>query len=142
MAFQLVVPSIAALVFCTLAQGSDAGGMEIYWGQNGNEGTIAETCATGNYDTVHLAILPTFDNGRTPTINLVSHCNPYSSGCTSLSSDIKSCQAKRIKVMLSIGGGAGSYSLASADDARQVATYLWNNFLGGHSSSHPLGAAF
>ena len=43
--------------------------------------------------------------------------------------------------MLSIGGGAGSYSLSSTDDARQVATYLWNNFLGGRSSSRPLGAA-
>ncbi|KAG8492415.1 hypothetical protein CXB51_009725 [Gossypium anomalum] len=28
------------------------------------------------------------------------------------------------------GGGAGSYYLASSDDARHVATYLWNNFLG------------
>ncbi|KAF2322125.1 hypothetical protein GH714_007046 [Hevea brasiliensis] len=43
--------------------------------------------------------------------------------------------------MLSIGGGAGSYYLASTEDARQVATYLWNNFLGGQSSSRPLGPA-
>ena len=43
--------------------------------------------------------------------------------------------------MLSIGGGAGSYYLSSTDDARLVATYLWNNFLGGQSSSRPLGAA-
>ncbi|TQD81586.1 hypothetical protein C1H46_032824 [Malus baccata] len=49
--------------------------------------------------------------------------------------EIKSCQAKGIKVILSRGGASGSCSLASADDARQVATYLWNNFLGGHSSS-------
>ncbi|KAM2103960.1 hypothetical protein COP2_002100 [Malus domestica] len=55
--------------------------------------------------------------------------------------EIKSCQAKGIKVILSRGGASGSYSLASADDARQVATDLWNNFLGGHSSSRPLGAA-
>ncbi|KAF9612430.1 hypothetical protein IFM89_000178 [Coptis chinensis] len=43
-----------------------------------------------------------------------------------------------IKVILSIGGGSGSYSLASSDDARQVATYLWNNFLGGQSSARPI----
>ncbi|KAL4340355.1 hypothetical protein GQ457_08G022610 [Hibiscus cannabinus] len=119
----------------------DAGGIAIYWGQNGNEGTLAETCATGNYDFVNIAFLPTFGNGQTPMINLAGHCDPYSNGCTGLSSDIKSCQAKGIKVMLSIGGGAGSYYLTSAEDARQVAIYLWNNFLGGTSSSRPLGDA-
>ncbi|KAF2318504.1 hypothetical protein GH714_008401 [Hevea brasiliensis] len=86
---------------------------------NGNEGTLAETCATGNSDFVNMALLPTFGNGQTPMINLAGHCNPYSNGCTCLSSDIKSCQAKGIK----------------------VASYLWNNFLGGHSSSRPLGPA-
>ncbi|KAK6135938.1 hypothetical protein DH2020_030321 [Rehmannia glutinosa] len=74
-------------------------------------------------------------------INLAGHCDPTTNGCTGLSSDIKSCQAKGIKVMLSLGGAAGSYYLASAEDARQVATYLWNNFLGGKSSSRPLGDA-
>ena len=44
--------------------------------------------------------------------------------------------------MLSIGGGDGSYSLSSADDdARSVADYLWNNFLGGQANSRPLGDA-
>lgn len=43
--------------------------------------------------------------------------------------------------MLSIGGGAGSYYLASSQDAMQVAEYLWNNFLGGSSPSRPLGNA-
>ncbi|XVE50272.1 hypothetical protein DITRI_Ditri01bG0148900 [Diplodiscus trichospermus] len=96
-----------------------AGSIAIYWGQNGNEGTLAETCVTGNYDFMNLAFLPTFGNGQTPMINLAGHCDPYGNGCGSLSSDIKSCQAKGIK----------------------VATYLWNNFLGGQSSSRPLGDA-
>ncbi|XWS46170.1 hypothetical protein CRYUN_Cryun14cG0041000 [Craigia yunnanensis] len=43
--------------------------------------------------------------------------------------------------MLSIGGGNGDYSLSSADDARSVAQYLWDNFLGGKSNSRPLGNA-
>ncbi|EOY12992.1 Hevamine-A precursor [Theobroma cacao] len=128
-------------VILMLIVGIDAGGIAIYWGQNGNERTLAETCATGNYDFVNIAFLPTFGNGQTAMINLAGHCDPYSNGCTSLGSDIKSCQAKGIKVMLSLGGGAGSYYLASSKDARQVATYLWNNFLGGQSSSRPLGDA-
>ncbi|OAY58567.1 hevamine-A [Manihot esculenta] len=132
---------ILTLVLLVLAACSDAGGIAIYWGQNGNEGTLAETCATGKYDYVNIAFLSSFGNGQTPTINLAGHCDPNSNGCTSLSSDIKSCQSKGVKVILSIGGGAGGYSLASAADARQVATYLWNNFLGGKSSSRPLGPA-
>ncbi|KAK7251880.1 hypothetical protein RIF29_35467 [Crotalaria pallida] len=131
-----------SLILLAFANGStNAGKIAIYWGQNGAEGTLAETCATGNYGYVVIAFLPTFGNGQTPMINLAGHCDPYSNGCTGLSSDIKSCQAKGIKVLLSIGGGAGSYSLASIQDARNVATYLWNNFLGGQSSTRPLGPA-
>uniref|UniRef100_A0A803L9B0 chitinase n=1 Tax=Chenopodium quinoa TaxID=63459 RepID=A0A803L9B0_CHEQI len=43
--------------------------------------------------------------------------------------------------MLSIGGGDGSYSLSSSDDARGVADYLWDHFLGGQSNFWPLGDA-
>ncbi|WCJ19302.1 Acidic endochitinase [Euphorbia peplus] len=125
-------------VVCSKAQ---AGGISIYWGQNGNEGTLAETCATANYEYVNIAFLPTFGNGQTPMINLAGHCDPYTNGCTGLSSDIQSCQARGIKVLLSIGGGAGGYYLTSTQDAEEVATYLWNNFLGGNSTSRPFGPA-
>ncbi|XP_026665917.2 acidic endochitinase-like [Phoenix dactylifera] len=131
---------LSLLVFA-LFDSSYAGGIAIYWGQNGNEGTLADTCATGRYQFVNVAFLSTFGNGQTPAINLAGHCNPSSNGCTGLSSEIKACQGQGIKVMLSIGGGAGSYYLASSDDAKQVADYLWNNFLGGQSSSRPLGDA-
>ncbi|KAK3415811.1 hypothetical protein EUGRSUZ_H01459 [Eucalyptus grandis] len=62
-------------------------------------------------------------------MNLAGHCDPNSHGCTGLSADIKSRQAKGIKLMLSIGGAAGSYSLASPIDAQKVA----------RTSSRPLG---
>ncbi|KAA3454295.1 acidic endochitinase-like [Gossypium australe] len=136
-----ILLAFATSVILVLVTSIDAGGIAIYWGQNSDEGTLAETCATGNYDFVNLAFLPTFGNGQTPMINLAGHCDPYSNGCTNLSSDIKSCQAQGIKVILSLGGGAGSYFLASSDDARQVAAYLWNNFLGGQSASRPFGDA-
>ncbi|OAY81613.1 Acidic endochitinase [Ananas comosus] len=99
---------------------SNAGRIAIYWGQNGNEGTLVDTCATGNYKYVNIAFLPTFGNGQTPTINLVGHCDPSSvDGCTALCHDIRSCQSRGVKVMLSIGGGVGSYYLASLQDAMQ-----------------------
>ncbi|KAI9111449.1 hypothetical protein K1719_017139 [Acacia pycnantha] len=89
--------SIFCFILLTLANRSDAGSIAVYWGQNGNEGTLAEACDTGNYEYLILAFLPTFGNGQTPMINLAGHCDPYSNGCTGLSSDIKSCQAKGIK---------------------------------------------
>ncbi|KAF6154704.1 hypothetical protein GIB67_002927 [Kingdonia uniflora] len=58
-----------------------------------------------------------------------------------ISSDIKAYQVYNAQLILSIGGGAGIYSLTSSEDARQVTIYLWNNFLGGHSSNRLLGNA-
>lgn len=113
----------------------------VYWGQNGNEGSLMDSCGTGNYHIINIAFLNSFGSGQTPTLNLAGHCDPTNGGCTELSQEIKSCQASGIKVLLSIGGGAGSYGLISANDAKNVAAFLWNNFLGGRSSSRPLGDA-
>ncbi|XP_059667162.1 acidic endochitinase-like [Cornus florida] len=134
-------PLLISLLFLTLAQTSLAAGIAVYWGQNGNEGTLANTCATGKFSYVNVAFLIKFGNGQTPEINLAGHCNPAANGCTIVSNGIRSCQSRGIKVMLSIGGGVGSYTLASDADAKNVASYLWNNFLGGQSSSRPLGDA-
>ena len=50
-----------------LAMGSNAGGIAIYWAQNGNEGTLAETCATGNYDFVNIRMELTLILKEAPT---------------------------------------------------------------------------
>ncbi|KAJ4843373.1 hypothetical protein Tsubulata_032679, partial [Turnera subulata] len=129
------------LLVLTLIKSSSAGGIAIYWGQNGNEGTLAQTCASGKYSYVALAFLNKFGGGQIPQINLAGHCNPATNGCTILSNHIKSCQQLGIPVLLSLGGGFGNYSLASKADAKNVAVYLWNTFLGGKSPSRPLGDA-
>ncbi|XP_059318201.1 acidic endochitinase-like [Lycium ferocissimum] len=131
----------SALVLILLALKLEAGGIVIYWGQNGNEGSLASTCASNNYVIVNIAFLVVFGNGQKPVLNLAGHCDPSAGACTGLSNDIRACQRRGIKVMLSLGGGAGSYYLSSADDARNVANYLWNNYLGGQSNSRPLGDA-
>jgi len=125
MARQLQTPVglFSLLLIVLMITGSQAGVITVYWGQNGvggqneNEGSLADTCATGNYGIVNIAFLSTFGNGQTPSINLAGHCI---NGCTGLSNDIKACQNQGIKVMLSIGGAAGTYTLSSADDARQA----------------------
>lgn len=137
-------PGVLLLSLASLAAGACAGGggIAIYWGQNGNEGTLAQACATGNYKFVNVAFLFTFGKGQTPLLNLAGHCDPASTGsCAFVGADVKACQRMGIKVMLSIGGGVGSYGLSSRDDARQVAAYLWNTYLGGKASARPLGDA-
>lgn len=144
MAAHKIITTTLSIFFLlsSIFRSSDAAGIAIYWGQNGNEGSLASTCATGNYKIVNIAFLSTFGSGRTPVLNLAGHCNPNNNnGCAFLSSQIKSCQSRGIKVLLSIGGGAGSYSLSSANDAKQVANFIWNNYLGGRSNSRPFGNA-
>ncbi|XP_021279725.1 basic endochitinase-like [Herrania umbratica] len=119
---------------------SEAGCVVVYWGQNEQEGTLTDTCYSGKYEIVNIAFLSTSGNVRKPQINLAGHCDPASNGCQKLCKGIQNCQNRGIKVMLSIGGGAGDY-LSSADDARSAAVYLWNNILGGSSISRPLGSA-
>uniref|UniRef100_A0ACD5WIP4 Uncharacterized protein n=1 Tax=Avena sativa TaxID=4498 RepID=A0ACD5WIP4_AVESA len=128
---------LALLATCHAGKGSIA----IYWGQNDGEASLAETCASGNYKFVIIAFLPKFGKGQTPELNLASHCNPSWGGCKGQSKGIKSCQRRGVKVLLSIGGADGNYGLSSRRDARQVAEYLWNYYLGGRSSFRPLGDA-
>ncbi|KAG6745650.1 hypothetical protein POTOM_050149 [Populus tomentosa] len=132
---------LLSILAVSLCKPSNGAGIAIYWGQNGNEGSLADTCNSGNYQFVNVAFLSSFGNGQSPVLNLAGHCDPNAGTCTGISNDIRSCQNQGIKVLLSIGGGAGGYSLSSADDAGQVANYIWNNFLGGQSSSRPLGDA-
>ncbi|XP_065871490.1 hevamine-A-like [Euphorbia lathyris] len=132
---------LAALMVTFLVAGSEAGGISIYWGQDGREKELAQTCARGNFEYVNIAFLSQFGNGQTPVLNLAGHCVPDNNGCAWLSSHIESCQTNGIKVFLSIGGGVRGYNLTSPEDAMEVATYIWNNFLGGTSSSRPLGPA-
>ncbi|CAO2198010.1 unnamed protein product [Urochloa humidicola] len=115
--------------------------ISIYWGQRGYEDSLAETCATGRYAIVLIAFLSTFGDSQPPALNLAGRCDPTAGGCAGQSKDIASCQSKGVKVLLSIGGARGNYGLSSAADAQGLATYLWDNFLGGESSSRPLGDA-
>ncbi|CAI9092347.1 OLC1v1027549C1 [Oldenlandia corymbosa var. corymbosa] len=133
--------SLLIAIASLLINSSQGAGIAVYWGQNGGEGTLTETCATGNYQFVNIAFLNDFGNGQSPGLDLAGHCSQAAGTCTSLSNEIKSCQNQRIKVFLSLGGFIGNYGLTSPDDARQVAQYLWDNFLGGQSGSRPLGDA-
>ena len=55
--------------------------------------------------------------------------------------DIKTCQANGKKILLSLGGAAGSYGFTSDAQASSFADELWNLFGGGNSSTRPFGDA-
>ncbi|PUZ53849.1 hypothetical protein GQ55_5G083200 [Panicum hallii var. hallii] len=142
MAGRALIPfQLTATLLLALLATSHAGGIAIYWGQNTGEATLSATCASRKYEFVILAFVFQFGQGRAPKLDLSGHCDASSGGCAVLSSDIRSCQRRGVKVLLSIGGGAGNYGLSSPADARLVAAYLWNSYLGGSSSSRPLGDA-
>ncbi|KAE8809568.1 Acidic endochitinase [Hordeum vulgare] len=94
---------LAAIFLFSSAPRSHGGSIAIYWGQNGNEGTLGETCSTGNYGFVNIAFLCSFGSGQAPQLNLAGHCDPYSDACNNLTADINLCQSKGVKVMLSTG---------------------------------------
>nr|GME01789.1 acidic endochitinase-like [Ipomoea batatas] len=138
-----IIVTVSLLLFLNISLGL-GGEIAIYWGQNGPnisqaEGSLREACDTNNYNIVNIAFLITFGHGTTPVLNLAYHCDPPSNGCKFLSDEIRYCKSKGIKVLLSLGGGVGDYYLSSPDDAKIVAQYLWDNFLGGKSLSRPLG---
>ncbi|KAK4436249.1 Acidic endochitinase [Sesamum alatum] len=116
-------------------------GISVYWGQSLNgEGSLGELCETGYYNYVNLAFLSTFGCGRQLRLNLTDHCDADSGGCRSLSTEIKACQNRGVKVLLSLGGNDTKYQqLCSARDARNVADDLYNTFLKGSNSDGPLG---
>jgi chitinase len=86
------------LLLCFLIASAQAGSIAVYWGQDGREGTLKAACDTGYYKYIILAFLTTFGSGRTPVLNLAGHCNPSAGTCKGLTTDIKYCQGKGIKV--------------------------------------------
>ncbi|KAL8549840.1 hypothetical protein ACS0TY_008616 [Phlomoides rotata] len=114
----------------------------VYWGQNAAEGSFAETCATGRYSYINIAFLVQFGGGQTPVLSLSGHCTPTNNSCRAIGDEIRACQRRGVRVMLSTGGvGVGDYSLYSREEAKNISVYLCDNFLGGRSETRPLGDA-
>lgn len=82
-----------------------------------------------------MAFLNVFGGGTVPSLNFANHCGHAESPCTKLESEIKHCQEKGFKVLLSLRAlGA----LSSPEEAKTVSDYLYTNFLSGQFG--PLGS--
>ncbi|CUM65542.1 uncharacterized protein PRCAT00003188001 [Priceomyces carsonii] len=116
----------------------------VYWGQNAglNQERLSEYCDTSSANIVILSFISSFPS---LTLNFANQCSDtFSDGllhCSDIGSDIKSCQAKGIKVLLSMGGASGTYGFDSDSEAETFATTLWNKFAGGSDDERPFDDA-
>ncbi|KAK9695814.1 Chitinase 2 [Basidiobolus ranarum] len=130
-----------------------------YWGQNSYgvstpdeskwEKSIRSYCEDDTVDVLNVAFLDIFNSGtnKLPEINLSFHCDstvfPGTSllSCPDIGDDIKYCQSKGKKVIMSLGGATGSYGFSNDADATTFSKTVWDLFLGGSSSTRPFGSA-
>jgi chitinase len=136
--------------------------MVLYWGQNGYgardpdqskwEKDLATTCKENpQYDALVLSFAISFVRTRNadsnlPELNFAFHCdtpydaqNPFLLKCDQMAEGIKTCQSLGKKVLLSLGGAAGSYGFISDAEAQKFAQTAWDVFLGGSSQYRPFG---
>ncbi|RKP38501.1 glycoside hydrolase superfamily [Dimargaris cristalligena] len=129
-----------------------------YWGQNSYgaanpsdsqnwEKPLADYCRDDTTDVLVLSFLHIFNSGtdRLPGTNFANHCDVTFPGtdllyCPDIGKDVSYCQSRGKKVLLSLGGAAGSYGFANDADAVKFASTIWNLFLGGSSDTRPFGS--
>lgn len=138
-------------------------GIAIYWGQNGWGGAhpgdpdsweppLVEVCQDPAYDIILLSFVTSFVSARNadglPETNFSYHCetplddaNPFLLRCPEIEAGIEACHARGKRVLLSLGGAAGSYGFTGDAQAEQFADTVWDLFLGGNAAPRPFGSA-
>ncbi|KAJ1730821.1 Chitinase 2 [Coemansia sp. Benny D160-2] len=159
--YTTVLALCAAFLFSQQTLGfdprTDTNGLAVYWGQNTlsvqtdgaqNERPLSQYCADANApDIVMLSFHNVFT--KTPQLNLANHCETRFRGsqmlnCQPMADQIKACQKKGIRVVLSMGGASGAYSMDSDADGASYAQTVYDTYLGGKGSSdikRPFGDA-
>ncbi|KAF7965603.1 hypothetical protein HWV62_42677 [Athelia sp. TMB] len=157
----LLVP---ALIFTRAAAFSASAydNVAVYWGQNSYgaanptdtanfQKPLAYYCQDDAIDVIPIAFVNVFfGTGGAPSMNLANTCNPTDnttfSGtalpeCTSLATDIATCQSKGKLITLSIGGATGSVGFTGDAQAQAFAQTIWNDYFEGTSDTRPFGSA-
>jgi chitinase len=145
----LAIAALAALP----ALGTPA--VNVYWGQTGSgEGDrLRAYCEAPGFDYVTVGFInrsPSQDTTGSgyPGTNFAAHCNAavytydgantnLNSECGIISADIRYCQSKGKKVLLSIGGtfsADSDYSVKTEAEGRIFANFIWGAF-GPYSAS-------
>lgn len=134
---------------------SSAGPLNVvYWGQNGG-GTIENNdlshycTSTSGIDVLVLSFLYEYGNGNnvaSGTIGQSCYISPQGAPqqCDDLAKAIGTCKQNGVKVLLSLGGASGAYSLQSQSQAETIGQNLWDAYgKGGKGSvARPFGDEF
>ncbi|KAG2184269.1 hypothetical protein INT44_009284 [Umbelopsis vinacea] len=121
-----------------------AGGASSGWQKN-----LASYCSDSTTDIFVLAFLNVFySTGGDPALdfsNASNNCTTFAGTnmlhCPQIGADIQTCQSKGKKILLSLGGAAGSYGFSSDAQGTAFADQLWNLFGAGSSSTRPFDSA-
>ena len=122
----------------------------VYWGQDTENNDLSAYCtSTSGIDILVLAFLYEFGNGiNIPSGVIGNSCYISTTGegqeCDALASAIATCQAAGVKIILSLGGASGAYSLQSKAEAEQIGQYLWDSYAnsGNTTVQRPFGSTF
>jgi len=121
--------------------------VNVYWGQRGTS-RLRTYCETSSFEYVTVGFInksPEQDPSKSgyPGIDFAVHCdadkytgtNGQSSNllsqCTKIAADVRYCQKKGKKVLLSIGGQFGpnsDYTISSAPKGEEFANFVWGAF--------------
>ncbi|VDC03044.1 unnamed protein product [Peniophora sp. CBMAI 1063] len=130
--------------------------LAVYWGQDsaGNQQSLSSYCEDDTIDNIVMAFLYVFfgpaNTLSQPEIDFANTCNQFDfstfpgtdlADCSFMASQIEACQAKGKIVTLSLGGATGQVGFSDASAAESLAKRVWNEFLGGSSSTRPFGSA-
>lgn len=146
--FTTFLPCVSAGRSATsLAKRAASEDLVLYWGQAsaGSQESLASYCQNSPGDIYIISFISSFGGSNELTMNIAGY-NDYFSGtglldASALGEEIKTCQSLGKKVMISLGGAAGTYGFTSDSNAEDVAEQLWNYLGGGTSSTRPFGDA-
>ncbi|OAQ67376.1 class III chitinase ChiA2 [Purpureocillium lilacinum] len=154
----LATSALAAPFKSTVARGAGGGNDSaaqnvVYWGQNG--GSITENNDLASYctkeagvDIVVLSFIYQYGNGQLlPGGTIGQSCsitNGQATGCDDLAKAIDTCKSNGVKVILSLGGATGAYSLSSQQEAETIGQNLWDAYGNSQTpaASRPFGKTF
>jgi chitinase len=130
------------------------GEVAVYWGQNGG-GTIENNdlstycTSSSGIDIIILSFLYEYGNGNniaSGTIGQSCYISPAGEpqDCDALASAINTCKSNGVKVILSLGGASGAYSLQSQSEAETIGQNLWEAYgnTANGSVPRPFGTTF
>jgi len=124
------------------------------WGRSSEQSTLAAYCGNDHlvdeYTFINIAGIRRF--GLTNPYSILDvdpiFCNqtfeekPDLLSCPDIANDIKSCQNRNVKVLITLGGDdcdPNSYDIKDPAQAEALGEELWNTYFGGESATRPFG---